>query len=153
MLAFPCCMLGIVHFCYQSRLLMIVWEQDSRQNNNNFYDFDNSYFSEMMKLFVKFYFLTMIFFVSLDKLMLVESFYLCCVFALPLVPQLLLNFGKRRSRQPSYAFLLVSTCVHITFPCYFLLFKDNFLSLRPQPRPLIHVIIPIQAAMLVLLAA
>jgi hypothetical protein len=65
---------------------MIVWEQDSRQNNNNFYDFDNYYFSEMMKLFVKFYFLTLIFFVSLVKLMLVESFYLCCVFSLPLVP-------------------------------------------------------------------
>ena len=65
---------------------MIVWEQDSRQNNNNFYDFDNYYFSEMMKLFVKFYFLTLIFFVSLVKLMLVESFYLCSVFALPLVP-------------------------------------------------------------------
>jgi hypothetical protein len=43
--------------------------------------------------------------------------------------------------------------VHISFPCYFLLFKDNFLSLRPQPRPLTHVIIPIQAALLVLLAA
>jgi hypothetical protein len=65
---------------------MIVWEQDSRQNNNNFYDFDNYYFSEMMKLFVKFYFLTLIFFVSLVKLMLVESFYLCSVFSLPLVP-------------------------------------------------------------------
>jgi hypothetical protein len=39
-----------------------------------------------MKLFVKFYFLTLIFFVSLVKLMLVESFYLSCVFALPLTP-------------------------------------------------------------------
>ena len=132
MLIIPASMLFLVHFYYQSRLLMIVWESDSRQNNNNFYDFTNYYYSEIMKLFLKFYFLTLIFFVSLVKILLVEPFYLFCVFALPLLPQVLLNFGKRCAKQPSYTFVLISTLVHISYPAYFLVNPQNFLSIRPQ---------------------
>jgi hypothetical protein len=129
--AIPGIMLLIIHFYYQTSLLMIVWESDSRQNNNNFYDFTNYYYSEMMKLFIKFYFLTLIFFVSLIKILLLEPFYLTCVFGFPLFPQILLNFGKRKARQPQCSFILILTLVHLSFPAYFLMNPHNFLSFRP----------------------
>jgi len=80
----------------------------------------------MIKLFFKFYFLTLIFFVSLVKILLVEPLYLICVFTFPLLPQSLLNFGTRHSKSPSFLFLTLSTMLHLSFPAYFLVCKSNF---------------------------
>ncbi len=145
-------MLCVLHFGFQTRLLMLVWESESRSNNNSFFDFTNHYVSEIIKLFLKFYFLSTIFFVSLVKIILVEPFYLCFVFGPFLMPQIMLSIGQRKSQSPRFGLTLSATLVHISYPLYFLSYENNFLALRPQFDSLFTWVIPLTIGSLLFIA-
>jgi hypothetical protein len=85
----------------------------------------------MVKLFLKLYFLSLIFFVTLVKIMLSETFYLICVFGPFWLPQLLLNFANRKRKAPNICYILASSILHISMPLYFLCYENNFVGLRP----------------------
>eukprot|EP00347_Sterkiella_histriomuscorum_P022476 403338347 len=141
-------LLFIAHFFFQVRLLMLIWQYGSTNNN---YDFAGSYYTEMVKLFSKFYFITFVFFIIMIKIMILENLYFFIIFGPTWFPQILWNFGKRYRKSPSFSFCIISTMMHIFFPVYVRYFDGNFLYFKPHPE-IVHKIFTAQACCLLILS-
>ena len=123
------------HFGCQCVLLVTVW----KVANASQYSFDQHYFSEIFKIFSKFYFITLLFFLVMVKVMLMDDMYLVIVFGPIWVPQIFWNFFNRARRSPLLKFAYASTAFHIFFPCYLRLVSTNFLYLKPKLQPCIRI--------------
>lgn len=126
---------------------MLIWQYGSTHNN---YDFVNSYYTEMIKLFSKFYFITFVFFIIMIKIMILELLYFFVVFGPTWLPQILWNFGKRYRKSPNFSFCIMSTLLHIFFPIYVRYYDGNFLYFRPNHK-IVHRILIAQAICLTVL--
>jgi len=87
----------------------------------------------MAKLYLKFYFFTIVFFTMMLKVMIIEDFYMVLVFGLVWFPQILWNTFNRSRKSPSLLFVVTSTTLHLLFPFYIRLCTKNILFVKPKP--------------------
>ncbi|CDW82737.1 ring finger ubiquitin ligase [Stylonychia lemnae] len=119
---------NISHYSIEWLLLQIwVYGQNYIQ-----IDFENNFYSGMIKLFSKFYFISFVSFIIMIKLLVVEELYFFMVFGMTWYPQILWNFFHRYRKAPNWAFCIFSSMLHLFFPLYVRCIDGNFLYFRPK---------------------
>lgn len=127
-----------IHVWCDMKMLYFMFKEEGERKRRR--RDEEEFFTDLFKTFMRFYALSIIFYLCLMRLLFDHSWFILALFGLSQVPQLVINVIQRNRRAPGLAFTIISIVQHLFAPLYLRGLSFNWVKAEPHTHLVVAVV-------------